>query len=144
MSPAALSAPVYFVGLPADVVTNFTPWSATNSTIDGSRTKAWAMLTPKGLSVRSRILRISSRMMSSSPDDVSMIPIAPALDTALASWDRAIHPIGACTIGMSTPSSSVTRLEKVAVTAAILPRARRRWRGPTVGAWRLSSPTTWC
>ena len=82
------------------------------------------MFTPKGLSVRSRILRISSRMMSSSPDDVSMIPIAPALDTALASCDRAIHPIGACTIGMSTPSSSVTRLAKrggATVTAQILP-----------------------
>src|SRR5437763_2560889 len=76
----------------------------------GSRTKAWAMLTPNGLSVRSRILRISSRTASSSPDDVSMMPSPPALETAEASWDRAIHPIGACTIGYSTPSSSVTRL----------------------------------
>ena len=33
-------------------------------------------------------------------------------ETAEASWERAIHPIGACTIGMSTPSSSVTRLRE--------------------------------
>src|SRR4051794_10431643 len=76
----------------------------------GSRTKACAMLTPNGLSVRSRILRISSLMTSSSPDEVSMIPIAPALDTADASCALAIQPIGACTIGISTPSISVTRL----------------------------------
>src|SRR4051794_9055347 len=68
------------------------------------------MFTPNGLSVRSRILRISSLMTSSSPDDVSMIPSAPAFDTADASCDLAIHPIGACTIGISTPSISVTRL----------------------------------
>ena len=76
----------------------------------GSDTKAWAMLTPKGRSVRSFILAISSRTASSSPDDVSMIPMAPALETAEARAERAIHPIGACTMGMSTPSSSVTRL----------------------------------
>ena len=52
------------------------------------------MFTPNGLSVRSRILRISSRIASSSPDDVSMIPIAPASETAEASCARAIHPIG--------------------------------------------------
>ena len=76
----------------------------------GSRTNAWAMLTPNGWSVRSRILRISSLTASSSPDDVSMIPHAPACDTADASWLRAIQPIGACTIGMSTPRSRLTRL----------------------------------
>ena len=42
------------------------------------------MLTPNGLSVRSRIRLISSRMTSSSPDEVSMIPMAPAFDTAEA------------------------------------------------------------
>ena len=57
------------------------------------------MFTPKGLSVRSRILRISSRTASSSPDDVSMMPRPPALDTAEASWARAIQPIGAWTMG---------------------------------------------
>ena len=100
------------MGLPAEVVTNRMPWPATNSTMSGSRTKAWAMLTPNGLSVRSRMARISSRTASSSPDEVSMMPMAPALETADASGERAIHPMGACTMGRSTPRSSVTRLEK--------------------------------
>ena len=39
-----------------------------------------------------------------------MMPIAPALETAEASWARAIQPIGAWTMGTSTPSISVTRL----------------------------------
>ena len=99
VSPAALSARVYFVGSPADVVTNFTPCSTTKSTMPGSRTKSCAMLTPNGLSVSSRILRISSRTASSSPDDVSMMPSPPAFETAEASCARAIQPIGACTIG---------------------------------------------
>ena len=63
--PASFSAVVYFVGSPADVVTNETPFSTTKSTIHGSRTNSCAMLTPNGLSVRSRILRISSRTSSS-------------------------------------------------------------------------------
>lgn len=41
-----------------------------------------------------------------------MIPSAPVLETAEASWDLAIQPIGACTIGMSTPRARVTRLLK--------------------------------
>ena len=57
------------------------------------------MFTPHGLSVRSRILAISARTASSSPEDVSMMPNPPASDTAEASCARAIHPIGACTIG---------------------------------------------
>ena len=38
-----------------------------------------------------------------------MMPMPPAFDTADASWARAIHPIGACTIGYSIPSISVMR-----------------------------------
>ncbi len=76
-----------------------TPWSITNDTIAGSRTNACAMFTPNGLSVSVRIFLISSRIASSSPDDVSMMPSPPAFDTADASWARAIQPIGACTIG---------------------------------------------
>ena len=97
--PAAFSWAVYLVGSPAEVVTNWTPCSTTNSTIAGSRTKAWAMFTPKGRSVSSRIAMISRRMLSSSPDDVSMMPRPPARLTAEASWERAIHPIGAWTMG---------------------------------------------
>src|SRR5690606_34387904 len=41
-------------------------------------------------------------------------------DTALASCARAIQPIGAWTIGISTPSISVTRLAKRVVGAAVM------------------------
>src|SRR6476661_3106882 len=101
---------VYLVGEPAEVVTNWTPWSITNSAMFGSRTKAWAMLTPNGRSVRSRIRRISSLTASSSPDEVSMIPQAPARETADANRLRAIQPIGAWTSGMSRPRARLTRL----------------------------------
>ena len=110
VSPASLSTLVYLVGEPADVVTNLTPWSITNSAMFGSRTKAWAMLTPNGRSVRSRIRRISSLTASSSPDEVSMIPQAPAWETADARRLRAIQPIGAWTIGISTPRARATLL----------------------------------
>jgi len=60
VSPASLSTPVYLVGEPAEVVTNLTPCSMTNSAIAGSRTKACAMLTPNGLSVSSRSFAISA------------------------------------------------------------------------------------
>ncbi|SHU09768.1 Uncharacterised protein [Mycobacteroides abscessus subsp. abscessus] len=109
MSPLSFRMRVYLLGSPALVVTKVTPWSTTNCAMEGSRTNACAMLTPKGLSVSSRMARISSLMASSSPELVSMMPSPPALHTALASWDRAIQPIGACTIGRSTPSNSVTR-----------------------------------
>ncbi len=88
--PASFNALVNFVGSPADVVTNVTPFSATKSTMPGSRTKSCAMLTPNGLSVRSRILAISSRTSSSRPDDVSMMPRPPAFETADASCARAM------------------------------------------------------
>ena len=83
------------------------------------------MLTPKGLSVRSFILAISSRMTSSSPDEVSMMPMAPALETADASCERAIQPIGAWTMGMSTPRSSVTRLVSIRASWHAGPNATR-------------------
>ena len=97
-------------GSPAEVETKLTPCSTTKSTMSGSRTKASATLTPKGLSVSWRIKAISLRIASSSPDEVSMMPIAPALDTADASCERAIQPMGACIMGVSTPSILVTRL----------------------------------
>jgi hypothetical protein len=119
--PASFSGPVYRVGLPAEVVTKRTPWATTKSTMaPGSATKAWAMFTPKGRSVRSFIRAISRRTASSSPEDVSMMPMAPALETAEARSERAIHPIGAWTIGMSTPNRSVTRLRSTGAS----------WHGP--------------
>ena len=88
--PASCSVSVKRDGSPADVVTKRTPWSCTKSTMPGSRTNSCAMFTPNGLSVRSRIFVISSRTWSSCPDDVSMIPSAPAFDTADASCARAM------------------------------------------------------
>src|SRR5450755_2082224 len=38
-----------------------------------------------------------------------MMPSPPALETAEASWLRAIQPIGACTIGYATPVWASTR-----------------------------------
>ena len=78
--------------------------------MSGSRTKAWAMLTPNGLEVSRRMAFTSSRITSRSPDEVSIIPSPPALLTAEASCERAIQPIGACTMGYSTPSIWVMRL----------------------------------
>ena len=140
--PACLRRAQYLAGSPAEVVTNLTPCSTTKSTMPGSRTNACAMLTPKGLSVRSRILRISSRISSRRPEEVSMMPIAPALETAEASWARAIHPIGACTMGTSTPRRSVTRLRifmglpPVAGGRILPPCGRYSWR---LGFGRVSS-----
>ena len=45
-----------------------------------------------------------------------MMPRPPALDTADASWARAIQPIGAWTIGCSTPRRSVTLVRMAAVS----------------------------
>src|SRR5437763_4817912 len=92
----------------------------------GSRTKAWAMFTPNGRSVRSCIFLISSRTASSSPDDVSMMPRPPAFDTAEASWLRAIQPMGAWTIGTSTPRSSVTRLLMACMAPTVVAAPRQR------------------
>jgi hypothetical protein len=74
------------------------------------------MFTPNGLSVSWRIFLTSSRTAGRSPEEVSMIPRPPALDTAEASWARAIQPMGAWTIGYWTPSSSVIRVLIMAQT----------------------------
>ena len=80
-------------------MTNVDPLSATNSTMWGSATNIWAMLTPQGFWVRSRIVTISCRTSSRRPEEVSMIPKPPAFETADASFARAIKPMGACTTG---------------------------------------------
>ena len=141
MSPASFSVAVYFLGSPAEVVTNRTPCSTTKSTMEGSRTKAWAMFTAKGLpGARSRIFTISSRTASSWPDDVSIMPMAPALATADASWDREMYPIGAWRMGMSQPMSSVTRFRNItgAWHAARHPAGSRPGQAPAE-AFRASS-----
>ena len=88
--PASFSMAVNRLGSPAEVVTNPTSCSMTKSMTVASGTSSWAMLTPHGRSVRSRILAISTLMSSSWPEEVSMMPMAPASDTAEASWARAM------------------------------------------------------
>src|SRR5690606_34308239 len=107
--PASWSGAMNFAGLPADVVTNFTPASQTKRSMASSFRKQIGRLTPKGASVSSRILRISALQASVSPDEVSMMPRPPALQTAEASCDLAIQPIGAWTIGYFAPVWASTR-----------------------------------
>ena len=107
------------LGSPAEVVTKRTPASTTMSMTESSRTRFWAMFTPNGRLVRSRMAATSRTKASISPEEVSMIPRPPAAETADASCDRAIQPIGAWTTGISTPSSRVTRLSKVAPEVVI-------------------------
>ena len=93
--PASWKTRVHKSGLPEEVVTNLMPCSITKSITLVPFTNASATFIPKGLSVISCILATSPLIASKSPEDVSIIPIAPAFDTAEASWARAIQPIGA-------------------------------------------------
>ena len=95
INPADLRRSIYFAGLPADVVTNLTPHSATKSTIESSCKKRIGRFTPKGFLVNEAIFLISSLQASTSPEEVSITPRPPALDTAEANWLLAIQPIGA-------------------------------------------------
>ena len=63
--------------------------------MSGSLTNAWAIFTPNGFFVFSRISLISSLITSNSPEEVSIIPKPPASETAEANCERAIQPIGA-------------------------------------------------
>ncbi|CAB4826143.1 unannotated protein [freshwater metagenome] len=94
VSPAAFRVLVCFSGEPAEVVTKRMPSSTIMSMIRMSCTKAIGRFTPNGLSVRSRVRRMSSRT-SSIPSEPGTRPIAPALATAETSAGFAMKPIGA-------------------------------------------------
>src|SRR6266404_6058454 len=142
MSPAAFSVGKSLAGEPAEVVTNFTPLAATRSTSRGSRMNSSGKLTPKGLLVSSFMRAISPRHWSTSPLDVSMTPRPPALETAEASWLRAIQPIGACMIGYFTPVWASTRFMGYFLFSLLAALAKSgRWRVAPEGSW-LSSPLT--
>jgi hypothetical protein len=64
--------------------------------------------TPKGFLVSSDIFFISVLQISTSPEEVSITPNPPALETEDASLLLAIHPIGACIIGYFDPKCLVT------------------------------------
>jgi hypothetical protein len=82
--PASFSGPTNLAGLPAEVVTNFTPLSQTKRSMASSLRNRIGRLTPNGRPL-SAILRISALQVSVSPDEVSMTPNPPARETALAS-----------------------------------------------------------
>jgi hypothetical protein len=69
-------------GLPAEVVTNRMSLATSNSSIAGSRLNNNAMFAPTAPPVSSRTRRRSARPWS---EVVSMMPSAPAFDTAAAS-----------------------------------------------------------
>ena len=66
-------------------VTNLTPDLTQNLTIESSFRNSKGKLTPNGLVVSSDMISISFLQLSISPDDVSMMPIPPAAQTADAS-----------------------------------------------------------
>jgi hypothetical protein len=96
--PAACSGATNFAGLPADVVTKRSPASQTKRSMASSFRKRMGRFTPKGNPLAC-ICAISRWQAAVSPDDVSMMPRPPARDTALANGERAIQPMGACTMG---------------------------------------------
>ena len=85
--PASCSRAVNSDGSPAEVVTKRMSLATNRSTTAGSRLNSSAMLAPTGRSVRSRTRCTSARPCS---EVVSMMPSAPALETAAASWAPAI------------------------------------------------------
>src|SRR3990167_1845334 len=106
--PASLSWRMNLAGLPAEVVTNFTPLAQTNRSMASSLRKRMGKFTPNG-KPRAAILVISAWQLAVSPDEVSMMPKPPARDTAEASAVRAIHPMGAWRMGYLAPVWARTR-----------------------------------
>ena len=98
--PASLSWRQIFRGSPAEVVTNFTPWSTMNFDDAGIAHEGVGDVHPERLVGQLAHLGDLLLDASSSPDEVSMMPMPPAFETAEASWARAIQPIGAWTIGI--------------------------------------------
>ena len=84
MMPASFQAGMYLPGLPAPVVTTFTPSSMTTLAISSTEGFISIRLTPKGLSVRALQRRMFSRRLSAFMPPEPMRPRAPALDTAAA------------------------------------------------------------
>lgn len=70
-----------------------------------------------------------------------MMPSPPALLTAEASCERAIHPIGACTMGRSTPSRRVTRLSNFMLVCLVFGVSEQLERPPM--RERLRAPRTY-
>ena len=84
---------MYLPGLPAPVVTTFTPSSMTKSTISSTNGDKSIILTPKGLSVIFLTLSILALTTSFGALPPPIIPKPPALETAPAKSPSATHAI---------------------------------------------------
>ncbi len=111
--PQDMATGLNLAGLPAEVVTNFTPDAQTNLSIASSLRNRIGKFTPNG-KPSAAIFLISAWQLTVSPDEVSITPRPPARDTALASCVRAIQPMGACTMGNLAPVWAKTRLVRLA------------------------------
>ena len=87
-----------------------TPGTASCVLLSNPAAQTMSMLSPA-------TQQLTSSLTDMLPDDVSMMPNAPLLDTAPANCDRPIQPIGACTMGISIPNNWVIRLSNCIVLA---------------------------
>ena len=90
-TPASFQAGMYLPGLPAPVVTTWTPSSMMIFAISSAQGFMSIRFTPKGLPVKLLQMRICSRSKSAfSMPPVAMTPRAPALEQAAANSPVAI------------------------------------------------------
>ena len=84
LTPAAFQSAMYFSGLPAPVVTTFTPSSTITFATFSDSGFISIILTPNGLSVSFFVSRICSLTHSAGAPPAAISPRPPALDTAAA------------------------------------------------------------
>ena len=106
-TPAFFHSSMNFPGFPAPVVTACTPSSTTIFATSSALGLSSMIFTPKGLSVSSLHLRISSRTTSGGAEAAPMMPKPPAFDTAAASLCSATHAMPPWKMGYSICRSSV-------------------------------------
>ena len=106
-TPAFFHRSMNFPGFPAPVVTACTPSSTTIFATSSALGLSSMIFTPKGLSVSSLHLRISSRTTSGGAEAAPMMPKPPAFDTAAASLCSATHAMPPWKMGYSICRSSV-------------------------------------
>ena len=91
--PASVHIGIYFVGVPAPVVTTFTPSSTTTFATSSTNGDIIIMFTPKGLSVISLHFLISARSCSPLEFIAAIIPRPPAFETPEAKEASATQAI---------------------------------------------------
>lgn len=104
--PASNHAGIYLPGFPAPVVRTGTFSSTTTRATSSTKGLISITLTPKGLSVISRHLRISARSCSPLEFIPAIIPRPPAFETAEARDASATQAMPPWKIGYSMPNNS--------------------------------------